>query len=862
MKGSASSPPPPSGSSLQRSESAALVGGASLPPKSPQKDEKFIVHAVGIPTPKNAREITNRDESKYEDGYDSDGAIGPFLDAIADQTMKSVLDEDDALPASMLEGGEGMADPIRPEEEPWFMTPAAIRQLNVVGLKKEIHRRGFRPLGKKGDLRKMLMDCMEQRCGIIDTPVENMNALSGFPVGSRWTVLTPNLITVPDPVNEFSFHAPTDDPEYLPTVPKHNFDEQWDRPVFEGRSRAKGVRTKGETRIKFMRDSRLDSRSHPVDWVDAFLPSYCKARGSKSKTPYILSSDKLCKWSNEKAMLMQMGTQSMYPNFTPFTTEEFEKYLYLFFWNGLAPSPQISMKLESEDQNPIHSNHFLRRELGPNASRRLREWKCCFACQDPKLPIPPRKSHPNFKVDEYLRHIQLIFRYAWMPGRDLSGDEQTMGFKGRHPDKQRITYKKEGDGFQCDCLADDGYTFTFYFRNQPAPKHWLDQGLSPLHARCMALFDCLMDQYHQVRFDNLYMSAKFALASFQHPQKVLVEGVTRTNQRGLPKEIIQHEIKSSSKKDIAKVKGTVKAAVLEGCAPLNACPLVAASVYDNKGVHFLSTCVTKIEWIKKERATYDKVTGTMCIGTYLRLSINDTYNMNMNSVDMADQLRGNYRPDRWMRKMKWWWAMFFWGHGTLLVNAYIAYKSYVESKGMKALSHYDFRMQVVLAKICPAKYGSSKQKLSIAFQRGDYRALSRTGGSITSNTASTSSRSSNAKRASTIPPNPTPKKTRRPQITALRLCDMYSQANTRRLNDELQHLAEPESRNTGGKCCSLCRYATGKKYSAQLLTCKDCNVSLCMWCFKPFHTLTDLTKEKRRLCKQILARKNPKNAKS
>ena len=78
-------------------------------------------------------------------------------------------------------------------------------------------------------------------------------------------------------------------------------------------------------------------------------------------------------------MLMQMGTQSMYPNFTSFTTEEFEKYLYLFFWNGLAPSPQISMKLESEDQNPIHSSHFLRRELGPDTNRRLREWKCCFA---------------------------------------------------------------------------------------------------------------------------------------------------------------------------------------------------------------------------------------------------------------------------------------------------------------------------------------------------------------------------------------------------------------------------------------------------------------------------------------------------
>ena len=83
-----------------------------------------------------------------------------------------------------------------------------------------------------------------------------------------------------------------------------------------------------------------------------------------------------------------------------------------------------------------------------------------------------------------------------------------------------------------------------------------------------------MEEVHQVRFDNLYMSAKFALALFQHPKKVLVEGVTRTNQRGLPKEIIQHETKSSSKKELVKVKGTVKAAVLERCAPLNECPLV------------------------------------------------------------------------------------------------------------------------------------------------------------------------------------------------------------------------------------------------------------------------------------------------
>ena len=53
-EGSVSLPPPSSGSSLQRSEAAALVGGASLPPKSLQKATLSIVNAVGIPAPKKS----------------------------------------------------------------------------------------------------------------------------------------------------------------------------------------------------------------------------------------------------------------------------------------------------------------------------------------------------------------------------------------------------------------------------------------------------------------------------------------------------------------------------------------------------------------------------------------------------------------------------------------------------------------------------------------------------------------------------------------------------------------------------------------------------------------------------------------
>jgi hypothetical protein len=52
---------------------------------------------------------------------------------------------------------------------------------------------------------------------------------------------------------------------------------------------------------------------------------------------------------------------------------------------------------------------------------------------------------------------------AMVMGRNLSVDEQTIGFQENHKDKQKITYKKEGDGFLADTICGDGYTYSFFF---------------------------------------------------------------------------------------------------------------------------------------------------------------------------------------------------------------------------------------------------------------------------------------------------------------------------------------------------------------------------------------------------------------
>jgi len=117
-------------------------------------------------------------------------------------------------------------------------------------------------------------------------------------------------------------------------------------------------------------------------------------------------------------------------------------------------------------------------------------------------------------------------------GRLISIDEQTIGFKGHHADKMSIRYKKEGDGFQCDAICYDGFTYSFFMRNMSAPKKYLYKGLSPLHAWCLFLLVQLKDEHHVCGVDNLYTSGRFFCEAFTGENKVLCHGVARKSGRG------------------------------------------------------------------------------------------------------------------------------------------------------------------------------------------------------------------------------------------------------------------------------------------------------------------------------------------
>jgi hypothetical protein len=188
----------------------------------------------------------------------------------------------------------------------------------------------------------------------------------------------------------------------------------------------------------------------------------------------------------------------------PFSVKEIRQWLGLYVLNGLSPSPGLDKKFDRSDM--ANFNPFVMANVGGgNLSKRLKIFKAYFGMQDPDKPVPERKSSPLFKVLPIIKNIRKISPLAWDCGKNVAVDEQSIPMKGRHADKTRVTYKRTGDGFQCDAICDDGFTFSIYFRNEPPPPKYTRIGLSPLHSRVMWLFDQLKDKGHRCRVDNLYM---------------------------------------------------------------------------------------------------------------------------------------------------------------------------------------------------------------------------------------------------------------------------------------------------------------------------------------------------------------------
>jgi hypothetical protein len=636
------------------------------------------------------------EDGVFDEGYDSDGYIGP--DRGTDPEELQALEEDAVVhstppPVETVE--EEKDDETSPAHVP--ITEEEIKALTIPLLKEELRLRRvpFKASLKKEGLIDKLREALSNKSPKhtqeqLDTlgsgtKKKKEDDMTAFKVGAWWRELEPMDEQVDEPANEQfpEARAPTipEDQRQVPIRPKHNYAEKWDRPPFQGSAHGQ-ERLKGRANDAFLKAHNLDQHSSPVEFAEAFIPMFkakTAAKPNPRKDPVIavknqhgrhFSMEEAARVTNIRAERAFVGEATYKDKWEgPFSVKEIRQWLGLWVLNGISPSPSLDKKFDRNDManfNPFVNANF----VAGSPVTRLKIFRAYFGMQDPDKPVPERKSSPLFKVLPIIKLIRKLGPLAWDCGKNVAVDEQTISMTGHHADKIRITFKRAGDGFQCDAICDDGFTFSIYFRNEPPPAKYTAMGLSPLHSRVMWLFDQLKDKGHRCRVDNLYMSCKFAKFCYNHDNQILLEGVARKG-RGVPQLVYQEEIKKKSIE--ATARGTVKAAVLEGDPD---CPnLVAVSVYDTKPVHFISMASECIEWITKSRRMWNKAVQALVSVEFLRLNINDDYNREMNDVDISDHLRTIYEFDHWLRNRKWWWAIFLYAMGVLLTNAYLVYCS-------------------------------------------------------------------------------------------------------------------------------------------------------------------------------------------
>jgi hypothetical protein len=270
----------------------------------------------------------------------------------------------------------------------------------------------------------------------------------------------------------------------------------------------------------------------------------------------------------------------------------------------------------------------------------------------------------------------------------------------------------------------------------------------------------------------------------------------------------------------------VKAAVLLGD---NSCPnLLAVSLYDSKPVYFFSMVHEEIKWVECEKKVFCRETLQNESNKFLRLNINNDYNMRMHDVDSSDQLRNSYRFDHWLRQRKWWWSVFFWGIGVLMVNAYVAYVQFHLMHGKKKneiLTHYEFRYEIVCAWLDPDTYWADRYN-----NKRKRDTSSSMGSRGTSGCDSRETRSSLANKKKIVNDKQAPRVTNK-------ALDPVKGA----LKDRLDHTKKhwPRPRKSLHVKCALHQWA-GIVDRSQILLCSHCRVHLCSSCFELFHTEEDL----------------------
>jgi len=394
------------------------------------------------------------------------------------------------------------APPVTP-----LLSEDDVKKMNVNELKAALTKRGMRTNGKKADLTGRLVDAVQKNAPLL----QNMSATildnragDDFDNQAYWKIMEADGDAIDENaalgIDGVIFRNPTTPADEVDTdgvgPKKINFTNTCDRSPFISYTILPEMNKNGQPKKKhgkyiyskqmtnqtvpnftFLHKNGINCESHPADYVNMFIP-WKKSKWNEG----LFDIASITEHTNMRINCSLGGKLGGGKKCGEFSIDEIMSFFGLYMMNGLNPSPKVHMKFKTQEQDEVQGNDVCNAVFGPQAESRHVQFKRYLTLVDLRTASPSRETNPNYKINPIVKQLIKASQSAMIIGEWVSVDEQTIGFKGNHIDKLRINYKKAGDGFQCDALCADGYTYTVYFRNVKAPTDLLNKGLSPLHA--------------------------------------------------------------------------------------------------------------------------------------------------------------------------------------------------------------------------------------------------------------------------------------------------------------------------------------------------------------------------------------------
>ena len=364
------------------SASISTITPAVLSPNLKNKNVTSSRIDIGQhPTPPMQKLTIN--ESSYEDGYDSDGQVGPFYDSVFG-IDPITFHEDAILDQEPTLNADGTSTIVRNENDTrnsdnskFSMSDAEIMSLRKPELMEQCKLLGLDKRGNKEPLQERLKKARTDGiCYLtneqLDNPEIQQLANDGFSPHTIWEYLeaVDELVDLTDELelDGVKYRAPTTPREEFERTgvgsggqKKFNFSRKIHREKFvkkalvpktDSRGRVLKDRLSGQyiyeekeiqksvPNITFIKNHQLSYTSEPFEWFNAFVP-FKKSRTQANRDgPWTIGE-----WTrntNLKAMLSNAGSGgTIYKDFTLFTTFELMKHVGVYFLNGVSPSPRV-----------------------------------------------------------------------------------------------------------------------------------------------------------------------------------------------------------------------------------------------------------------------------------------------------------------------------------------------------------------------------------------------------------------------------------------------------------------------------------------------------------------------------------------